>query len=119
MRGHDQPINLLITGVGEGKNGPMVPAVARVHFNAVHDAVGTGCRGYLDTVGGGCLQFGGGCEVDRLGVETDIDRFHGARNCRRRHEEGERERSNRPTALHEQSKSPVLYRATATGWRSA
>src|SRR5579875_1947702 len=28
MRGHDQPINLLITGVGEGKNGPMVPAVA-------------------------------------------------------------------------------------------
>ena len=75
MRHDDQAVDLLVAVIGEREHRPVVAALARAHLDAAHDAVGAGRGRNLDAVGFGVLPFGGGGEVDRRGVEADVDGF--------------------------------------------
>ena len=83
MRHDDQPVDLLVGIIGEREHRPVGVALARAHLDAAHDAVGAGRGGNLDAVAVGLLQFGGGGEIDRGGIEPHVDRFDGARVARR------------------------------------
>ncbi len=82
MRHDDQPVDLLVAGIGEREHRPVVAGLARAHFDAADDAVGAGRDRNLDAVAIGAWALGGGGQVDggRVGADVDgIDRAGGDR----------------------------------------
>ncbi len=73
MRHDDQPVDLLVAGIGEREHRPVGVAFARAHVHAAHDAVGAGRGRHLDAVVFGALALDGGGEVDRGGVGAHVD----------------------------------------------
>jgi hypothetical protein len=101
VRHHDQPVDLLVAGIGEREHRPVGRALARRLLHAAHDAVGAGRGRHLDAVGLGLDQVGDAGEVDRGDVGAHVDRLD--RECgRRRAQAGDdhecRERCRAPNA---------------------
>jgi len=75
VRRRDQAVDLLVTVVGEREHRPIVAGFAAAHLDAADDAVGAGRGRYLHAIGLGPQEFDGIREVDRRGVEADVDGF--------------------------------------------
>ena len=73
MRHDDQPVDLLVAGIGKREHRPMVAGLACAHLDAARNAVGAGRDRNLNAVAVGARAFGGGGQVDRRGVGADID----------------------------------------------
>ena len=81
MRHDDQPVDLLVELLVSANTAQLVLCFARAHLDAAHDAVGSGRGGNLDAVAVGLLQFGGGGEIDRRGIEPHVHGFDRVRGC--------------------------------------
>ena len=69
MRHDDQPVDLLVAGIGEREDRPVGAALARAHLDAADDAVRPGRGRDLDAVAVGALALDRVGEVDGGGVE--------------------------------------------------
>ena len=80
MRRHDQPVELLVGGVGEREDGPVAAGmlVLRFHLDASHDAVGAGRGGDLEIVALVAVDLDGAGEIERHVVPRDLDGLDGA-----------------------------------------
>ena len=79
MRHHDQPVDLLVAGIGEREHGPVGACLTRPHLDPAHDAVAAGRGRDLDAVGIGLLPLDRIGQIDGRDVDRHIDRFDGAR----------------------------------------
>ena len=79
MRHDDEPLDLLVAGIGECEHRPVGVSLARTHVHAANDAVGSRCGRDEQPVGVGAMVLGGIGEVDGLRVGAHIDRLHRAR----------------------------------------
>ena len=77
VRHHDQPVDLLVAGIGEREHRPVGRAFARRLLHAADDAVGAGRGRNRDGVGVGLDQFGDAGEVDRGDVGAHVHRLDG------------------------------------------
>ncbi len=101
MRHDDEAIELFVARIGEREDRPVVAALARAHFDAPDDAVGTGRGRHLDAVAFGLLLLDRFGQIDRRRVAPDIDRLHGLRG--RHSSGGQQEQSCREYGAQTQS----------------
>ena len=73
MRHDDQPVDLLVAGIGEREHRPVGVALARAHLHAPHDAVGPGRGRNQDAVAVGAMALDGVGQVDGGGVGAHVD----------------------------------------------
>ena len=114
VRHHDQPVDLLVAGIGERKHRPVGRALARRLLHAAHDAVGAGGRRHLDGVGLGLDELGNAGEVDRGHVGADVHRLDGVAG-RGAQQGGDQECRERCGAQQAQTRPPQLSRRALQG----
>ena len=77
VRDDDQPVDLLVAGIGEREHRPVEIALARAHVHALHDAVRSGRGRHQDAVLLGAMALDRRGQVDRGGVEPHADGLDG------------------------------------------
>ena len=85
MRRDDQPVELLVGGVGEREHGPVAgrARVIGLDLDAPHDAVGSGRGRNLEILALVAVDFDGARKVERDVVAGNLDRFDGEGRGRR------------------------------------
>ena len=80
MRRDDQPVELLVGGVGEREDRPVAgrALVVGLDLDAAHDAVGAGRGRDLEVLALVAVDLDGARQVERDIVAGDLDRFDGA-----------------------------------------
>ena len=85
MRRHDQPVNLLVGGVGKREDAPVAgrAGVVGLHLDAADDTVGTRRRGDLKVLALIPVELQCAREIERHVVARDLDRLDGVagRRC--------------------------------------
>ncbi len=120
VRSDDQAVDLLFAVVGEREHGPVVSGLAPAHFDAADDSVGARRGGDLHAVGVGALYFDGIGEVDRGGIDTDIDGVNGAgagdaedgSTCERRERDSGAKKCQQTTPSSRRRSRPEKYRVS-------
>ncbi len=101
MRHDDQPVDLLVAGIGEREHRPVGRALARRLLHAADDTVGAGRGRHRYCVGVGMDEIGDAGEVDRgdVGAHIDgLDRVRGRRANQGSDDQECRERCRAPKA---------------------
>ena len=107
MRHDDQPLDLLVAGIGEREHRPIGVALARAHVHAADDAVGSRRGGDQDAVALGAMALDRIGEVDRgASVRTLIASTARARRARQ-----QTVRPAAPRAQARDEKQPTSSRA--------
>ena len=92
MRGHENPVDLLVGVVGEREHHPVrsCAAIASLHHDAADDAVLAGGGGDLDQVAIGAVALDHRRQVDGRSVEGHPHGFHG-RSRRSRYQDADQQ----------------------------
>jgi hypothetical protein len=77
VRHDNQPVDLLVAGVGKREHRPVGRAFARRLLHAAHDAVRARRRRHLNAVGVGLVNLDDGGEVNRGDVRPHSHRLDG------------------------------------------
>ena len=113
MRHDDQPVDLLVTGIGEREHRPVGRAFARRLLHATDDAVRAGRSRHRDRVGIGLLELGDAGEVDRGDVGTHVDGLDRVRG--RRAEQRNRQKGREQYRAPEAQTTPSASHPIVTG----
>ncbi len=90
MGHHNQPLELLIAGIGEREHGPIGVAFPGAHVHALHDPVRAGSGGHQQAIRVGTVAFDRSREVEGGGILRHIDGLDRTRSGSR-HEQHDRE----------------------------